>query len=205
MNTVPVLQCVERPGRSSLRRVWVLAAMGSIAVLSACGPSSKAANPSTTATSAGTSGGAGAAALQPFRDCVTQHGVTLPTPRARPSTSAPAADAGATTPDSGRRGGGGGGGSGGLNSVFSDPANQGAIDACKDTLPAGFLAQQQARQNARAAFVSCMSDHGVTSTSGVASTTLDTSSPAYQACSPLLPARNPGGPTTTTTPTTTGP
>ena len=164
-------------------------------VLAACGGGTStktaAASPPTTSASAG----AGtitptAAQLQAFRTCLTQQGVTLPT--FTPRTTTP----GQTPPSTGtgsRSGLGGGGGA--LNAVFSNPADQAAVQACQATLPAGYVAQQQARQNQQAAFNSCMADHGVTvapTTPGSPPPTLDRSSDAYKTCSPLLPARPQG-------------
>jgi hypothetical protein len=164
-------------------------------LLAACGggtSNTTAASPPTTlTTTAGSGTAATAAQLQAFRTCLTQHGVTLPTftPRTTvPGQTTPSTSAGSATPT------GRGGGGGGLNAVFSNPADQTAVNACQSTLPAGYVAQQQARQNQRAAFNSCMADHGVTvaaATPGSPPATLDQTSAAYKICSPLLPT---GGP-----------
>src|SRR6202022_1430154 len=154
---------------------------------------SKTASPPTTTGGSGGqgTGGATAAQLQAFRTCLTQHGITLPTftPRTTvPGQTTPSTSAGSGTP-AGR-----GGGGGGLNAVFSNPADQTAVKACESILPAGYVAQQQARQNQRAAFNSCMADHGVTvpaATPGSPPPTVDQTSAAYKMCSPLLPT---GGP-----------
>jgi hypothetical protein len=176
-------------------------------LLAACGGGTSktaAASPPTTPAGAGGSGtgGATAAQLQSFRTCLTQHGVTLPTftPRTTvPGQTTPSTSAGSATPTGRGRGGGG------LNAVFSNPADQTAVKACQSTLPAGYVAQQQARQNQRAAFNSCMADHGVTvpaSTPASPPTTLDQTSAAYQICSPLLPTGGPSrAPSSTTTST----
>jgi hypothetical protein len=171
-------------------------------LLAACGGgTSKTAATSPTTTTAGSgTGGATAAQLQAFRTCLTQHGVTLPTftPRTTvPGQTTPSTSAG-SGPPTGR-----GGGGGGLNAVFSNPADQTAVKACQGTLPAGYVAQQQARQNQRAAFNSCMADHGVTvpaTTPGSPPPSLDQTSSAYQICSPLLPTGGSGrAPASTTT------
>jgi hypothetical protein len=86
--------------------------------------------------------------------------------------------------------------------VFTNPADQAAVQACQSKLPAGYLAQQQARQNQQTAFDSCMADHGVTITTAPAGTppsSIDTTSAAYKTCSPLLPTRPQSGAATTTT------
>jgi len=177
-------------------------------VLAACGGSSSpkavsSTSPTTAATTPSSAGGANTAALQAFRSCLTQHGVTLPT--FTPRTTTP----GATTPAAGTSGSGSGtgagrgfGGGGGLNAVFNNSADAAAVQACQNLLPPGYLAQQQARQNQLAAFDSCMADHGVTITTtpaGTSPTSIDTTSAAYKTCSPLLPTRPAAGSTTTTT------
>jgi hypothetical protein len=196
---------------SPLRRALTVATMLVVAalLLAACGAGTSktpAASPPTTTAGSGTPGAGGvtAAALQAFRTCLTQHGVTLPTftPRTTaPGQTTPSTSAGAGTPT------GRGAAGAGLNSVFSNPADQSAVTACQSTLPAGYVAQQQARQNQRAAFNSCMADHGVTvpaTTPGSPPTTLDQTSAAYKICSPLLPtggpSRAPAASTTTTAP-----
>jgi hypothetical protein len=124
--------------------------------------------------------------------------VTLPT--FTPRTTTP----GQSPPSSRPTGSGGGGGAGGgVTAAFANPSDQTAVKACQGLLPSAYVAQLQARANQRAAFDSCMADHGVTVTPaspGAPPTTLDTSSAAYKTCSPLLPSRpqNTGsGPTTT--------
>ncbi len=188
----------------------VVAVAGVVALgvlLAACGggaSKSAATTPSTTAvpsSSVGSGGATNVAVLTAFRACLTQHGVALPTftPRTTvPGQSPPSSTAGGS-------GLGRGSGGGGVNGVFTNPADQAAVSACESTLPAGYLAQQQARANQRAAFNSCMADHGVTiasTTPGSPPTTLYTSSAAYKTCSPLLPARPQGAPSgaSTTTP-----
>jgi hypothetical protein len=176
-------------------------------VVAACGGSAKTAAGAstaspTTAPASGVpaaSGGLSPAALQAFQACLTQHGVTLPTFTPRTTTPGQSPTSSPTAGVGGR-----GGGAGGLGGVFTNPADQTAVQACQSTLPAGYLAQQQARANQRAAFNSCMADHGVTvapAAPGSPPPTLDTSSSAYRTCSALLPARPQGGassPTTTT-------
>jgi len=170
--------------------------------LAACGgASAKPASTTTTApSSAAGTGRPNAAALQAFRDCMQKAGVTIPTAPPRPAGQTPTTDANGSF-----RGGGGGGGGrglgGGLGGVFNstDPNTQAALKGCESKLPAGFLQQQQQRQNALAAFNSCMKDHGVTiapATPGAPSpsTTIDRTSDAYKTCSLLLPARPNGGP-----------
>jgi hypothetical protein len=176
-------------------------------ILTACGggtsKTAAAASTPTTAASGGSgAGGVTAAQLQAFRTCLSQHGVTLPTftPRTTvPGQTTPSTNAGSGSP-TGRSGG-----AGGLNAVFSNPADQAAVTACQGTLPAGYLAQQQARQNQRAAFNSCMADHGVTvpaATPGSPPAPLDQTSAAYKTCSPLLPTGSPSRTSASITTTT---
>jgi len=188
-----------RRRRAPRLAVGLTAAVALSLALAACGGASAK---STTTTTTAPSGAAGtgrpnAAALQAFRDCMQKAGVTIPTAPPRPAGQTPTSNA------NGSFGGGGGGGGrgfgGGLGGVFNstDPNTQAALTRCESTLPAGFLQQQQQRQNALAAFNSCMKDHGVTitpATPGAPSTTIDRTSDAYKTCSLLLPARPNGGP-----------
>jgi len=190
----------------------------------ACGGgSSKAAStttspPTSAAAAASTSGGgAGArgAQLAAFRSCMASHGEPLPTFAPRSSTTVAGGEAPAGAPPGGGGGfflGGGGGGNGlgfllrGLNQ--HDPKVMAAYNACKSQIPASFLQAQQQRSQQLNAFISCMSDHGVTIStgapaSGTTRTTIDQNSTAYQTCKVLLPnggAFGPRGSTTTTAP-----
>ncbi|GAC1604649.1 MAG: hypothetical protein NVS3B21_34000 [Acidimicrobiales bacterium] len=160
----------------------------------------------------GTTGGQNRIALQAFRACMTTNGSPLPTFAPRPSgTDAPGGgSAGGAPPADATRvpGGRGFGGGGGIGNVATstDPTVQNAFAACKDKLPPGFLEQQQQAQQHRAAFNSCMKDHGVTLPNGppavgATPTTMDRTAPAYKdalaVCGQLLPQRPTG-----TTPTT---
>jgi hypothetical protein len=208
----------SRPASLVLRST-PLAALGLVVALAGCGGSGTtktSSSPTTTAAAAATAGtGANRAALQAFRDCMAKNGSPLPTfaPRANRGSVPPAgAPDNGGTPGAGGGGGGGGrgfGGGGGIGNAdtSTDPAVQKAFAACKATLPPGFLQQQQKAQQARAAYNSCMKDHGVTlptgpPVSGAPTTTIDRTSPTYQqaqaVCGQLLPQR-PAGTTSTTT------
>jgi hypothetical protein len=193
----------SRPGRAAggLAVIVVMAAL-----LAACGGGASAKTAATSPpTTTGVAGSgtitATAAQLQAFRNCLSQQGVTVPTftPRTTvPGQTTPSTSAGSRTPT------GRGGGGGGLNAVFSNPADQNAVNACQNTLPAGYVAQQQARQNQRAAFNSCMADHGMpvpATAPGSPPSTLDQTSAAYKACSPLLPTGGPNGASASSTTT----
>lgn len=134
--------------------------------------------------------------MQAYRDCLTQHGVTLP--------SAPTTVAGATTVAGQPRGGGA---AGGLQSVMSDPANAAAVSACASLVPSGGFGggANGARAQAMQAYDSCLADNGVTVPTTVAGgppPSIDQTDPAYAAaatkCAPLLPQR-PNASTTTST------
>jgi hypothetical protein len=201
----PVRPRISSPIGAALTVVALLVVAALLLAACGGGTSKTAASPppTTTAGGGGTgNGGATAAQLQAFRTCLSQHGVTLPTftPRTTvPGQTTPSTSAGPAAP-AGR-----GGGGGGLNAVFSNPADQTAVQACQGTLPPGYVAQQQARQNQQAAFNSCMADHGVTvpaTTPGSPPITLDQTSAAYQSCSPLLPTGGPSrAPASSTTST----
>lgn len=197
----------------SLRTPLVAPVIAVLAVvLTGCGGGSKPATATTTTTTAaGAPGGANRAALAAFRACMAKNGSPLPTfaPRANNGTPPSSLPDNAAAPDNGGAPGAGGGAGrgfgGGIGNVATstDPAVQKAFAACKSTLPAGFLQQQQQRS----AFNSCMKDHGVTLPSGAptpgeTTTTIDRNSPAYTAafavCGQLLPQR-PNRTTTTTT------
>jgi len=155
-----------------------------------------AAGASTTAT--GGNGNGNGAAIQAYRDCLSQHGVNLP---ARPTTVPDAT----TVAGQARVPGGGGGG---LQSVIADPANKAAVDACQALMPAGGFGQggsNPARVQARQAYNSCLSDNGVvvpTTVAGGPPPSIDQTSPAFaaanQKCQALLPQRGANASTTTT-------
>jgi len=208
------------PHRWSARQLAVIPPLLAVMALivAACGGGSS--KPSTTtSTTAAASGGTATttaggrvngAALQAFRSCLQQHGVTLPTPpTTTPGETFPtrSTEAGGTgTGGTGRRFGGGFGG--GFGGVSTSPSDQAAVQACQSDLPAGFLQQQQQRQQQFTAFISCMKDNGVTITTAAGGSpagfgTIDRTSAAYLKCSVLLPNNGnfgrPGGTGSTTT------
>src|SRR5579864_6688377 len=221
-----------QPHRAATRSVAALAPLALVLglVAAACGggsskPSATTAAPTTSTSAAAAAGGGGGrgalnSQLAAFRTCMATQGEPLPTFAPRPTTTlapgeTPSTDAGG----GGRRGFGGGfgfggGGAGGGLGVFlrglnqNDPKVMAAYNACKGQIPASLLQQQQQRQQALSAFVSCMKDHGVTITTGAPTpgttpSTIDQTSTAYQTCKVLLPnggAFGPGASSTTTTP-----
>lgn len=202
-------------------------ASGALLLLSACGSSSGSSSASsTTGTSASTSasasgkaGGSGvdAQAMSKYRDCLTQHGVTLPSfsPGAGRPSGAPSGRPSGRPSGSGG-GGGGFGGYGGFGGASADPKTAAAMKAC-DSLRPQFNGQRGGAggmdSTALKAFTSCLKDHGVTlptpspgatgSRAGGSGGTrgLNTSDPktakAYNTCKALLPQRPSGAPTST--------
>jgi hypothetical protein len=182
-----------------------------VVLLGACGASKPAATASETPTSAAADSttSPGNAANTAYRDCLSQHGVTLPNFRQggqggtdpTPPDSTPADS---TPPDSTRRGSFPGGPNGSV-----DPATQAALQACASLRPQGGngngFGNRAADSQAFQAYYSCLKDNGVdvpdtTATSGPPPS-IDRSSPAFAAanakCEVLLPQR--GSTTTTTT------
>jgi hypothetical protein len=133
----------------------------------------------------------------------------MPTFAPRPSTTIANGGSAAPADNGGPRGGGfgggfGGGGANGLGFILrglnqNDPKVMAAYNACKSQIPASLIQAQQQRQQAMTAFISCMSDHGVTiptgaPAAGTTRTTIDQNSPAYQTCKVLLPNGGAFGP-----------
>jgi len=210
--------------------VTVAAALAVVAA--ACGGGSSKSTATTTtppttaaaAAAAATGGGAGGRGLgtqlNAFRSCMAAQGEPLPT--FAPRTTTTGGSGSTATPDTGASGGGGpgggrflfggGGGGGGGAGLFlrgldqSDPKVMAAYNACKSQIPAALIQAQQQRSQAMTAFISCMSDHGVTISTarpaaGSPPSTIDQSSTAYQTCKVLLPAGGAFGPGRTTTTT----
>jgi hypothetical protein len=176
---------------------WFIVLVGAIAlVLAACGggsPSASASGTGSTSTTTPRGGFQNAA----FQTCLKQHGVALP-PR-----------------NGGNRPGAGGPGGGGTpNSIPGlTAAQQSALNACRSQLPSGGRNRPGgANSQALQAYLSCLSDHGVTvptTTSGSSASGTRASgsvlnavrndpkfAAANQTCRALLPT--PGGSTTTT-------
>ena len=196
---------------------WLLAAGALLLTLTACsGGSGPAAAASVTPTT-GTTGGAvrfDPAALQPFRDCMSTNGSPLPTFAPRGTRSPRPSDGGTGGSQGGGFGGGGfggggfGRGGGGLAGVdtSTDPVVMKAYAACKAKLPAGFAEAQQQNQQERAAFTSCMKDHGVVlptaaPSAGQSAPAVDRTTTTYKAanaiCGALLPQRAPSSASST--------
>ena len=213
-----------------IRRLTAVA-VSSVALLVACGGSSRSTSEAAP-TSAGTPAASTAAPaadgatttvagngadrrvqLQVYRDCLTQHGVTLPSVPAGANPGGPPSTGDGAVPPSidpngqGGRGGNGGGaggfGGGNLGSVLQDPANAEAVKSCASFAPQGGLgAGNGQRGQAQQAYQSCLKDHGVevpTTVAGGPPVSIDRTAPGFAAanevCQALLPQR---GATTTT-------
>ena len=134
--------------------------------------------------------------FQAYRDCLSQHGVTLPTRPPNQSGDSNSSDS------SGRPNGRGGGAGGGFNGQFSAPpgVDQASFDAaqqaCASLRPAGGQGGRGGGA-AGAAYRSCLADHGVTvpsTSSGGPPPSIDRSDPNFAAandvCKALLPNRS---------------
>ena len=188
---------MQTPRRNNHNQ-WFLVLVGAIAlVLAACGGGSSNAGASGTASTSTTTPGRGFQNAA-FQTCLKDHGVTL-----RPRSG-------------GSRPGAGGPGRGGLTAK-----QQSAFSACRSKLPNGgrngFGGFGGANPAALQAYLSCLSDHGVTVPTTTSGSTPSSSSPsgsgpsgsvlntvrrdpkfaaANQTCRALLPTR--GGTTSTT-------
>lgn len=177
----------------------------------ACG-TSKSSTTAAGGTSTTAKGGSSSSSFAAYAACLKKNGVTLPAGlgAGRPGGSAGSGAPTGTFPPGGLRGAGGAAGS-----FRNNPAFQKAQKACASLRPSGggFGGRGGAGNSAFQAFASCMSSHGITirgrgfggpgsssTSSSVPASTVDTSSPQYQAaygtCKALLPT--PAASTTTT-------
>jgi hypothetical protein len=201
-----------RPHHRHRRRARWAAAFAGVAILvlaAGCGGSSSKTTASGSSSTTAKSG-SGSSSFSAYAACLQKNGVKLPAGfgQRRPGsgTGAPSG----TFPPGGFAGGGAGGAGGAANSFRNNPAFQKASQACASLRPTGGFGRG-AGGTAFQAFVSCMSSHGVTlpsrgprgsssTSSSVPATTMNTSTPQYQAaynvCKALLPTQ--GGSTTST-------
>ncbi len=201
-----------RPHHRHRRRArWTAALLGVaiVVVAAACG-SSKATTATSGTTSTTAKGGSSSASFTAYAACLKKNGVTLPAGfgQGRPGGTG-GGTGGAPTGTFPARGTGGAGAS-----FRNNPAFQKASQACASLRPkGGFGGRGGAGSTAYQAFVSCMSSHGITlrgrgqggagsSSTTVPATTMDTSTPQYQAayatCKALLPTPGAGAPGSTT-------
>lgn len=165
-----------------MRLTGLSLSLGVIGVLAAgCGGSSGATPTPTTQ-----------AGLEAYTACLAQNGVTLPqTSRGPGASGRPTA-----RPSGGGQGGGGrpGGGGGGLGTQAPAGVDQATWDkaqtACASVRPTAGPGGNGGNNPANTAYNNCLSDHGVTATTGP--NRLNTSDPtiaaAAKACEPLRPA-----------------
>jgi hypothetical protein len=148
----------------------------------------------------GSTSGDGGNGIQAYLSCLSKNGVTIqqPSARPRPSGSRPAGAFPSGAPRSGGPGGFGGPGGGfpgGGAGVFEKPANVDdatwakAQAACASVRPSG-----RADNGAITAYRNCLSNHGVTASTGAGQ--FDTTDPkvaaAEKACAALRPSTGPG-------------
>jgi hypothetical protein len=180
----------------------LLAGLGAVSLLAACSGSGKAA---VTANNTGRNG------LQAYLTCLSNHGVTLPSrgPGARPSVRPSGAPRPSRSPGTGGGGFGGGNGGGfgggGFGGGFTDPSTPpsgvdaatwaAALSACQSVQPSFGGGQGGFNNSAFTAYRNCLSDHGVTFSTGPNG--LDPNDPkvaaALKTCAPLRPSGRPSG------------
>ena len=177
--------------RAGIITFVIIGALGAAACSGSSGKVASASNASSAAPSSSSG------AQQAYRDCMSQHGVTLP---ARNRNQSGGSDSsGSNSDQSGAPRGPGGG----FNGQFSLPPGvdqatfNAAQQACASLRPAGGGSRGGA---AAAAYRSCLADHGVTvpsTSSGGPPPSIDRNDPnfaaANDACRALLPTRGSNG------------
>ncbi|MEY9838569.1 hypothetical protein [Streptacidiphilus sp. EB103A] len=157
-------------------------------VLSGCSSSS-----GTATTAQPNSSASGSSQNSAYRNCLAQHGVTLPS--GRPGGPGGSARPSGARPSGVRPSGGFGGGFGGAS---ANPSMQAAMQACASVRPSGAAGFGGGgggfNSTDMAAFTSCMKDHGVTVPATGGTRALNTADPktaaAYNTCKVLLPTRS---------------
>lgn len=188
------------PVSRAARAVGLVAScVTAVTMLAACGGGSGTGNPPAAP------GPTGTASFQAYLTCLTQHGVTLPSSATRPRPSFSPGTRPSRSPGPGGFGGGFGGGGrgfGGGGFGLTDPNNPptgvdaatwgAALTACKSLQPTfnrngggGF------NNSAFTAYRNCLSDHGLTFSTGPGGFNFSTADPkvaaALKACAPLRP------------------
>lgn len=189
-----------------MRRVAGIVLAGvAVSVLAACGGGSSKSTASGSTASGSTNRANGLAA---YTSCLSQHGVTLPSfsARGRPSGGASDRPSGRTSGRPTRSPGTGGGfGGGGFGGDANNPPQgvdaatwKAALTACESVRPTFNGGQNN---SAFTAYRNCLSDHGVTMSTGPNG--MPTSDPkvaaALKTCAPLRPTQG-GRPTTAPSP-----
>jgi hypothetical protein len=161
-----------------------------VSVLAACGGGS---SKSTASGSASQANG-----LEAYTSCLSQHGVTLPSFSPRARASGRASDRPSGRPSRSPGAGGGGFGGGGFLGDASNPPQgvdaatwKAALTACQSKRPTFNGGQNGQNSSAFTAYRNCLSDHGVTLSTGPNG--MQTSDPkvaaALKTCAPLRPTQ----------------
>lgn len=201
--------------RHRMRWGGLLLGAAAVAGLAACGSSGSP---------AAASNADGANGLAAYTQCLARNGVVLPSFTPNPSRSARAGGRPSARPSGGTGNGGGGNGGGGFGGAFGfgDQAPAGvdqatwtkAMQACASVRPSASPGARGGNNSAVVAYRNCLTEHGVTLTTGGPGGGfggLNTADPkvaaALAACAPLRPTGGPGGsggPRPTTTPAPAG-
>jgi hypothetical protein len=194
----------HRSAHRARRCASVALAIGALSLLLAACSSGGAATTTTTTSGGKTSGGA---SLTAFRQCLSKHGVNLPSGAGGGGgggtpPSGGSFPEGGTPPSGGSAPAGAGGGAGFTN----NPKFAAAAKVCASVEPKGGFGggASGANSTAFAAYRNCLKLHGVTLPSGTSSSptsTVDTSSAAYQAAQTACASLRPSG---ASTPSSTG-
>jgi hypothetical protein len=199
----------RRPRRfRTLARPTALVLIGGLAILfTACGGSGSASPtttvPKSTSGTSGTPAGSGSSSFTAYRNCLSQHGVTLPNfsrgnGGGRPGSGGfpgEGAPTGSGTPPRGR---------GGFGGLANNPKYQAAAKACASLRPkggfgGGFGGRGNFNSPAGAAYRNCLKLHGVTlptgTSSGTPQSTISSSTfrAAATACAALRPTPSAAG------------
>lgn len=191
MSSLPFMILKHAPVRPNRTRryasaVLVLGALGLL--FSACSSSGSATTTSTASSAKASSG----ASLSAFRQCLSKHGVSLPSfsGSGRPPSGAGGAPGEGTPPT-------GSGGAPGGNGFANNSKFAAAAKACASVEPKGGFGGfggTAANSSAFAAYRNCLKLHGVTLPSGTSGSTpssVNTSSAAYQAAQTACAALRP--------------
>jgi hypothetical protein len=167
-----------------------IVSLGALLLTGCSSSSAKTATAQPSASASASASASGAAQFTAYRNCLSQHGVTLPSGRPSGGFSRNPSDRPSNRPSGGYGGGGFGGAS-------ANPATQAAMKACASLAPAGgFGGGRGVGGTALAAFTSCMKDHGVTVSPsgrpGMVNTADPKTAAAYKVCAALLPAPGSG-------------
>jgi len=172
-------------------------------LLTGCSSSSpSSASPAASSSPSAAASGA-ASQFTAYRQCLSQHGVTMPTGRPSGHFSGRPSGRPSGSHSGGYGGGGYGGGFGFGGGASANPTEAAAAKACASLAPkGGFGGGGAGGSTALVAFTGCMKDHGVTVTGGTRgmNTTDPKTAAALAICKALLPTRGTHSPAASTTP-----